>query len=153
MVIVLNINMLYIDNLNDCHLSIFVAGVLEKPFLQPRQLPIDHVRPRNLFVDCTVYLRNHPINYAVFKGIFHRRIKATQIDPNLSGTRFGGLRTGSNISKQKLGFCFKNCIDTGKRRLACKRGCRCRKRCKSTSSLPVSRIPSVCRKRCKHKFR
>ena len=123
------------------------SEVLQKPFLQFRESPIDYVRPRNLFVDCNTFLQQHPIDYSVFKGIFHRKIKA-KIDPNPPGTGNIGLRSSGRLQTQPQSNCVNNCLDSGKRRIKCKRVCRCRSNCTNRG-----RPLKFCRKRCKNQLR
>ena len=141
-----------------------VTEILQRPFLQPRQRPVDFQRPRNVFVNCNDYILQHPINYGVFKGIFNRLGRANKIDPNPPGPRnnpsIPGYRKPTNSYKNTeilfnpkdnnhrgstMGrICLDNCLGTGKRRKGCKRLCRCRSICLERGQSFVT-----CRRRCR----
>ena len=138
--------------------------VLQKPFLQPRQRPVDFQRPRNLFVDCSTYTAQHPIDYRVFIGIFNRTGRANKIDPNPPRPRNRGRNKGyrkpinahrnakmpfspeSNMHGGRIrsGICTDNCLDRGKSPWICKRVCRCRSKCLSNGHSLVT-----CLRRCR----
>ena len=129
---------------------VLISEVLEHPFLQPRQAPIDHLRPRNRFIDCTTYLKqpNKIINYGVFKGIFNRPGKPKPLrQPGVGGTGRGHRLGVTQPRPPRRGSCIKNCLRFGKPIPRCRNVCRCRARCKREGHRS-----SKCRRICKKKF-
>ena len=134
--------------------------------MQPRQRPVDFQRPRNLFVDCSTYTAQHPIEYGVFKGIFNRTARANKIDPNPPRPRNAGgnrgyrrptnahrivgmeFSPGDNIHRDshESEMCMKNCIYRRKSRWICKRICRCRSKCLNNGNTVLT-----CRRRCRRR--
>ena len=124
----------------DNHSIFVVTEVLQHAFLQPRTVPIDRVRPRNLFVDCDQFLKQNPINYGVFKGIFTRRFKAKyDKTARTNGNGRGGFRSfGKKRSTAKGGIppvrqrgCIKHCLRSTKDRRKC-RNCKKFRKCRKT---------------------
>ena len=111
----------------------FVIEVLQHAFLQPRKVPIDRVRPRNLFVDCDQFLKQNPINYGVFKGIFTRRFKAKyDKSARTNGNGRGGFRSSDQNRRPAKGGipparqrgCIKHCLRSRRDRRKCRKTCR-----------------------------